>query len=163
MAGCRGSLLHRNWSLKLYRTTSVFRAFLPRKFCTAEIRGTPRAPGSQVNYEPAARSSLAAVHLAHLVTAFAQFNHDVQDPRSRRALRVVRMSSQPQPTALRMRSHSGGKAPVCTSVCVPYACLCVMTRARLRSHGLSFAATQPNRGVRRPGLGGRDAHRRALC
>ena len=51
-----------------------------------------------MNYEPAARSSLAAVHLAHLVTAFAQFNHDVQDPRSRRALRVVRTHVQPAPT-----------------------------------------------------------------
>ena len=75
----------------------MFRSFLPRKFCTAEIRGTPRAPGSQVNYEPTARSSLAAVHLAHLVTAFAQFNHDVQDPRSHRALRVMRSPASTNP------------------------------------------------------------------
>ena len=65
-----------------------------------------------MNYEPAARSSPAAVHLAHLVTAFAQFNHDVQDPRSRRALRVVRMSSQPQPKLrCACTAFSGGKAP----------------------------------------------------
>ena len=56
--------------------------------------------------------------------------------------------------------RGGGEAPVCASVCAPHARLCVITHARLP---LTRSLLPPQHGgFRRPGLGGRDADRRAL-
>jgi hypothetical protein len=123
-----------------------------------------------------ARSRHVCSHLAHHAAAFAQFNHDVQDLRSRRVPRMVRAHmSNPAHGATTcfcaafalhfvvnasVPGRGGGEAPVCASVCAPHARLCVITHARLP---LTRSLLPPQHGgFRRPGLGGRDADRRAL-